>query len=500
MWGPYSNISQGCEAVQNGEAPIQYSYSISSSETIGLGINGGSNSVCSGGQSTPSMPQTGEVYVVMITNWDGNPGTITLNQTNSNNPNAGSTNCDIINCDIQITHTVVSDTCSNSLGSITINITDANGNVTYQLLDNSNNIVSSGTTNGIITLNNIESGNYTIELEDDDNCTLSESISVNNFEPTYNSSKIDVSCNGGNDGSVNVTMDPNIGNVTYQWNDSNNQITQIVNNLSSGTYQCTISSDYGCSDVISVIINEPSKINFQVVKSDVSCNGNDDGYININNINGGVAPYNIIYMNDTVIGLNDLIANNYTLTIVDNNGCSIDTTIIIEEPAPLIADINIIDETCPGSCDGKVLFNNINPPFDLIIGGNTIHMMVDSLFDLCKGNYQFLIIDNNGCIVNSSFEIKSGPEVISDFTYYNPDDTTIILNNTSSGYDNFIWNLGDGNFDQNNLNLTYNYPYVTNSYSITLYVENSLNNSKCFDTKTILFEINEPLIYYVSLY
>ncbi|MBS3738040.1 MAG: gliding motility-associated C-terminal domain-containing protein [Psychroflexus sp.] len=40
--------------------------------------------------------QAGEIYAVLITNFNGDPGFISLGQTNSDDPNSGSTNCDIV--------------------------------------------------------------------------------------------------------------------------------------------------------------------------------------------------------------------------------------------------------------------------------------------------------------------------------------------------------------------------------------------------------------------
>ena len=40
--------------------------------------------------------QEGEIYAVLITNFDGDPGFISLGQTNNSNPSSGSTNCDIV--------------------------------------------------------------------------------------------------------------------------------------------------------------------------------------------------------------------------------------------------------------------------------------------------------------------------------------------------------------------------------------------------------------------
>lgn len=100
MYGPFTDVNSGCAAIMAGTAPIQSSYSASSTETIGIGAPGGSNSICnigSGGATTPPVPQTGEFYIVMITNYNGGAGYVNFNQTNSGASGAGSTNCNVLN-------------------------------------------------------------------------------------------------------------------------------------------------------------------------------------------------------------------------------------------------------------------------------------------------------------------------------------------------------------------------------------------------------------------
>ncbi len=100
MWGPFPDQASGCQQVMNGVAPIQSSYSASSTENIGLGMSGGSNAICSSsgsGATTPPAAQAGQVYIVMISNYTGSPGTLSFNQTSG----TGSTNCAIVNqCNI----------------------------------------------------------------------------------------------------------------------------------------------------------------------------------------------------------------------------------------------------------------------------------------------------------------------------------------------------------------------------------------------------------------
>lgn len=95
MWGPFNSVGEGCvKVVTDRVPPIQCSYSSSDTETIGIGFQGGT----SGGQSTPAAGQSGQIYLLLLTNYSNRNGYISLTQT----AGTGSTNCDIITLPVEL--------------------------------------------------------------------------------------------------------------------------------------------------------------------------------------------------------------------------------------------------------------------------------------------------------------------------------------------------------------------------------------------------------------
>jgi gliding motility-associated-like protein len=89
MWGPFSSLNAGCNAIMaGGLPPIQCSYSSSYSEDIGIGVSGGTGS----GASTPPAAQAGQFYIVLLTNYHGSSGYISFNQTGG----TGSADCSLV--------------------------------------------------------------------------------------------------------------------------------------------------------------------------------------------------------------------------------------------------------------------------------------------------------------------------------------------------------------------------------------------------------------------
>lgn len=91
LYGPFSSLSSGCSSVNGGSYPIQCSFSAAATETLGLGLPGGSPT------TTPAAGVAGQVYIVLITNYDGSNGYISFNQTGG----TGVADCAIVTpCDM----------------------------------------------------------------------------------------------------------------------------------------------------------------------------------------------------------------------------------------------------------------------------------------------------------------------------------------------------------------------------------------------------------------
>ena len=94
LYGPFTSLNAGCTSVMGGGlAPIQCSFSTAFTETIGIGLPGGTGS----GASTPPAAVAGQFYIVLLTNFNGSAGYMDFNQ----NGGSGIADCSIVTpCDI----------------------------------------------------------------------------------------------------------------------------------------------------------------------------------------------------------------------------------------------------------------------------------------------------------------------------------------------------------------------------------------------------------------
>lgn len=123
MWGPFDDLAEGCTEIMSGSLPpLQCSYSAASVETIGIGMEGGYGT----GETTPPPAESGDIYVVILTNYSGDPGEISFEQTDG----TATTDCSIINCGLTLSSN--SPVCQGATLTLTAEESSEEGTVAYQ--------------------------------------------------------------------------------------------------------------------------------------------------------------------------------------------------------------------------------------------------------------------------------------------------------------------------------------------------------------------------------
>ncbi|HEY1644760.1 MAG TPA: SprB repeat-containing protein, partial [Candidatus Saccharimonadales bacterium] len=161
-------------------------------------------------------------------------------------------------------------------------------------------------------------------------------------------------CGGSNTGKASLLVNnlPGPSNLTYSWS-PNVSTRDTATGLSAGTYVITVS---GCGTAsASVTITQPASMVVNVATTgNVSCNGQANGSAS-STVVGGTQPY--IY-SWTPSGGNAAIANGltagtYTLSVVDNHGCTGSGSVIITQPTALSVTIGApTNEACFGQSVG----------------------------------------------------------------------------------------------------------------------------------------------------
>jgi hypothetical protein len=291
-----------------------------------------------------------------------------------------------------------------------------------------------------------------------DSVTIIESLSPVSIIHTSNN----VLCNGDNTGSIDLYVSGSIPPYIYNWSDGSS--TQNIDSLTANTYFVTVTDSIGCIAIDSVVIIEPPELDISYISTNVSCYQGNNGTIDIN-ISGGTPPYNYYWSNGAVTeDINGLIANTYTVFVVDSNGCTLISSIIIEEPTPVIINY-IITNAC---------YNSNNGAIDLDVSGGTPTYSYNwsngpttqDINNLTAGTYYITVIDNNLCISVDSAIITEAPSEIS-INYISTDvlcnggNTGSIDLDISGSVPPYIYNWSNGSSTQDIDNLIIGTYYIT---------------------------------------
>ena len=112
--------------------------------------------------------------------------------------------------------------------------------------------------------------------------------------------------------------------------------------LPAGDYQVFVLDLNGCTDSITLTLTQPDSLALDAVISDVSCNGDSDGSLDLI-INGGTAPFTQEWSTmETTELISGLAIGAYTVTVTDANGCTVEDIFTVNEPAVLTSSARIV--------------------------------------------------------------------------------------------------------------------------------------------------------------
>jgi gliding motility-associated-like protein len=154
---------------------------------------------------------------------------------------------------------------------------------------------------------------------------------------------------GGANGSVEAVVSGAVGPFTYTWDPFGVQ-GAVVDNVAAGDYAVSVSIPSGCAvDGTVTVDGTTSDLAAEVEHTDVSCAGLADGTA-LAVITGGVATaYAWQPSGGSGVQAGGLGGGNYTLTVADADGCTVDVLFTIAEPAPLVIDAPPGVTVCAGA-------------------------------------------------------------------------------------------------------------------------------------------------------
>ena len=135
-----------------------------------------------------------------------------------------------------------------------------------------------------------------------------------------------VSCFGGADGSIAVSVNGGTPDYTYNW-DHNLGSVEDPSGLNPGVYVLVVTDSVGCQTSSAITINQPTEIG-ATATTQPEVSGND-GSIDLTTT-GGTPPYSYSWNNgSTDEDPAGLAAGDHNVTITDDNGCIHEFTVTV---------------------------------------------------------------------------------------------------------------------------------------------------------------------------
>lgn len=275
-------------------------------------------------------------------------------------------------------------------------------------------------------------GAYTLDIIsniDDvcsNSCLIPTSIIFNIGSYVYNNVVTNVTCPGGADGAINVSVTSPPGPYTYLW--SNGNTTANPTGLSAGTYTVTVSKGGGCPDIKTFVITAPTAWAYVTASTTSAC-GATTGSASVTVNAGGTGPYTYLWSSAaTTSNATGLGAGTYTVTVKDANNCTVTATVAVNQTAGVVASIPAnVNVNCFGASTGTATGSGANGS-----GGYTYlwsnAQTNATAVGLAAGTYTVTVTDNvGGCTSTATVVITQPATAVTAVT--NTQTTTCGLNN-----------------------------------------------------------------------
>lgn len=394
--------------------------------TVGAGLNVGITSnpgltICPNG--TTVLTATGATSYVWsngittANNTITTAGTYTVTGT-SNNCTATASATVVVSPQMILDRTVTQPTCAGNNGAINLTATGGTPTLTYSWTRDGNAFSTQEDLTGL------GAGVYAVTVRDAVGCTatLSVTLSVPNA-PIASSQVTNVTCNGGNNGGVNLTVTGGTPGYTFNWTRDGSPAgtTEDQTNALAGTYVVTVTDQAGCTVIHTAIVNQPAAILINGTPTQITCSGANNGAINIT-VTGGTPGYTFNWTRNgtafaTQEDLTGLSAGTYAVTVTDQAGCTATRSSVINpEPAELSVTVdNFANALCGqavGSISITIAGGTPNYSISWTKDGNAFSTQED-LTNLLPGVYAVSVRDANGCTVMANITITgtTGPSI-----------------------------------------------------------------------------------------
>lgn len=232
-------------------------------------------------------------------------------------------------------------------------------------------------------------------------------------------------CSGDENGVIEILLQNGIPPFTYEWEELSNASLAgvgtvnslsdiVIDNLPAGVYEINITDSFGDDIVFIYEVIDPPLLVVDVTAVDyndfnLTCYGSADGEATAVAF-GGVQPYSFLW--DNGVGsetISNVAGGIYEVEITDAAGCVDTASVWLTEPDSISLITNFVDPNCFGPSTGAVFIELLTGgtlPYSYLLNGDAYNPL-DTSQSLSSGNYDFTLVDANGCSVTNSGTLQA---------------------------------------------------------------------------------------------
>ncbi|HEY0977388.1 MAG TPA: gliding motility-associated C-terminal domain-containing protein [Flavobacteriales bacterium] len=350
----------------------------------------------------------------------------------------------------------------------------------------------------VTSVTDLCAGDYEVLVEDANGCARTLAFTIDEGEPLIvDLTVLGESCNGPCDGTATAVTTGGSGTYTYDWEPGTptGDGTASVSGLCAGEYTVLVTDAAGCDTLVGFTILPFAPIDAGATQTEVSCNGACDGTI-VLAPTGGVGTLSYVWTPEPGTGqgtasVGQLCADDWSVTITDQAGCTATFDFTITEPAAITITVDeVIDASCSTAADGSiaVTLSGGAPVLGVAwVGPNGFSSTDEDISGLAPGVYVITVTDANDCQVQQQITVGAASGVIADAGADQqacPGAAITLDGGASQGGTDFSWSDEQGTVLGTEVMLEVN-GLASGLHNIVLTVSDGI----CTDTDTVLVTI-----------
>jgi len=328
----------------------------------------------------------------------------------------------------------------NNTGGFEVTVTGGTAPYKVTWLNKDDNTTGNTNINGLdgkTVITDLKAGNYSLTITDsaptpNSSTNETEIPPSRNFVVRLDIIK-DIICNNDSNGELKATVlidaqeENDLTNFDFTWSNDPTVKTNFQKDLAASfnAYTITVKDNFGCVAQASENLTNPTRLNITTSSlTKATCSGVADGEAVIT-VSGGIRPttgYTLkwadqaSFFQGTSALRPNLMPGTYVISMEDARGCQKSVPVIIDAVKKLDFDIDGLDASCLGKCDGKAIIVVAQsatgvPSFNISSGLSvpTSSGMTYQFSGLCSGSYNVTMLSSEAgkqCSLEKTVEIK----------------------------------------------------------------------------------------------